>query len=159
MKITEILATVGGLGHLRPSPGTYGSVPGLLLGVLTHHFLVNVCAFERNTFFVISSIIGLAFCVLAHFTIVQMEKTWRHDDKRIVIDELAGQYFSTVFFPLTPINIIASFALFRFFDIAKPWPIRWIDRQWKHPFATLADDLLAALFSIATMLILVKIGL
>jgi phosphatidylglycerophosphatase A len=64
-----------------------------------------------------------------------------------VIDEVVGQYFVSVWFPVTWLYVISGFLLFRFFDIFKPWPIRWVDRKWHHAFATLLDDLMASVLA------------
>lgn len=151
MKITESIATVCGLGHIRFAPGTFGSLPGLGLGLLTHYVLRDVYNIGWMNFILASTGIGFVFCIIAHKSIVGIERTWRHDDKRIVIDELAGQYFATVFFSVTLFHAIASFVLFRFFDILKPWPISWVDKKWHHPFATLLDDLLASVLAIVCL--------
>jgi len=151
MKFVEHIVTVGGLGKIPYAPGTFGSVPGLLLGLLVHYFLRDYLKLDAVHFYILSTGLGLVFCILAQKATVRIEKTWRHDDKRIVIDELAGQYFSTVYFPVTWFYALASFALFRFFDILKPWPISWVDQKWHDPLATLVDDLLAAVLAIACL--------
>lgn len=70
-----------------------------------------------------------------------------HDDGRIVWDEFAGQ--SLTFLPLLYLGAmdwfwaLAGFALFRLFDIWKPWPIRVIDRQVGGGFGIMLDDIIA----------------
>jgi phosphatidylglycerophosphatase A len=149
MKISKIISTVCGLGYLPVAPGTFGSLPGLVLGLLTHHIF-----YEYDHFILISTIIGLAICIKGYLAIRIVEREWSHDDSRIVIDELAGQYFATVYFPVTWFYALASFALFRFFDIVKPWPIRWVDREWRHSLATLIDDLMASALAVVCLLLL-----
>jgi phosphatidylglycerophosphatase A len=63
----------------------------------------------------------------------------------VVIDEVAGQWLALL--PLaapTPLGLLAAFALFRLFDITKPGPIGWADRQ-HGAFGVMADDVLAGL--------------
>jgi phosphatidylglycerophosphatase A len=84
----------------------------------------------------------------ALWCIARTEKAWRcHDDKSIVIDEVVGQMAVAIFLPPTMELYIAAFVLFRLFDIWKPGPVGWIDKNLHGAFATLLDDLLAAVFA------------
>ena len=74
----------------------------------------------------------------------------------IVIDEVAGLFFAIgfvgFFIPLTPLVLVGSFILFRYFDIVKPWPIRWIDKEMAKSKTTAAigimlDDMVAGLMA------------
>lgn len=150
-RFVELLATVGGLGHIRIAPGTFGSLPGLFLGVFIHYLLRHLWNLGHLEFIAVSTLFGLLLSAIAYWSIIKIEGSWRHDDSRIVIDELVGQYFVTVYFPISFFNFIASFALFRLFDIVKPWPIRKVDREWHHAMATLVDDLMASVLGIACL--------
>lgn len=108
------------------------------------------------------------FIVGVVFSSIYSKQTGRADPKEVVIDELAGQllvismsFFSVAFIqhskiinflPDRAINIIFLFAmpfgLFRLFDIVKPWPISWADKNIKGGFGIMFDDILAALFAI-----------
>lgn len=145
--LSKSISTVCGLGYMPFAQGTFGSIPGLFLGLAVNYFFHHVYQVEEINFIIISTLIGLTICAKAYIGILYTEKTWSHDDKRIVVDELAGQYFASVYLPLTLFYGLMSFSLFRFFDIVKPWPISWIDEEWNHSFATLADDLLAGFFA------------
>ncbi len=74
-----------------------------------------------------------------------------HDDGRIVWDEFAGQ--SITFLPLIYLGqmnwfwVLLGFALFRLFDVWKPWPIRVIDRQVDGGFGIMLDDIIAGLWA------------
>lgn len=145
--LVEWIATAGGLGYSRYAPGTWGSVPGLVLGVLVH----LVFNYETPVFHVLAWTLAVLIFLLSYWVTASIEKHWRHDDSRIVIDEVLGQYCVLICFPLSWTTVILSFILFRFYDIWKPWPIRWVDRHWKHSLATIADDLLAALAAVLTL--------
>jgi phosphatidylglycerophosphatase A len=73
-----------------------------------------------------------------------------HDDEKdpshIVIDEFAGLWLSLLIIPVTILNAILGFIFFRFFDIAKPFGIRKMERLKKGK-GIMADDLLAGLYS------------
>ena len=73
------------------------------------------------------------------------------DHGGIVIDEIAAFLLVLYFAPVAWIWIAIAFFLFRVFDIAKPWPIRWADQRIKGGFGVMFDDLLAAIFSIACL--------
>jgi phosphatidylglycerophosphatase A len=73
------------------------------------------------------------------------------DHGGIVIDEIAAFLLVLYFAPVAWIWIAIAFLLFRVFDIAKPWPIRWADQRIKGGFGVIFDDLLAAIFSIACL--------
>jgi phosphatidylglycerophosphatase A len=70
----------------------------------------------------------------------------RHDDGRIVIDEVAGQLLALAFLPLRLEVALTGFALFRLFDIWKPGPIRRAER-WPGGLGVVADDLVAGLLA------------
>jgi phosphatidylglycerophosphatase A len=76
------------------------------------------------------------------------------DHGGIVIDEIAAFVLVLAFTPHAWPWWIAAFAIFRFFDIAKPWPIRLADRTIKGGFGVMFDDLLAALYAIAALWVL-----
>ena len=65
----------------------------------------------------------------------------------IVIDEVAGQWLALLPAPLDPLFYALGFLLFRIFDIWKPWPIRWADRNMHGGLGIMLDDLLAAVYA------------
>lgn len=118
------------------------------------------------------SIIALIICCIlfiigAYLSSSYMKYTMREDPKEIVIDEVVGQllvvllsFFSVVFVNhsaltkyLSPQAIdiififILPFSLFRFFDILKPWPINWLDKNIKSGVGVMFDDVVAAIFA------------
>ncbi len=80
-------------------------------------------------------------------------QTGGHDAGAIVVDEVAGQWIALL--PVAPISVsgnawwqfLAAFGLFRLFDIAKPWPIGWIDRRIQGGWGVMADDVVAGLYA------------
>lgn len=70
-----------------------------------------------------------------------------HDHSGIVIDEIAGMMVVMLFVPINVLTLFEGFVLFRLFDIVKPWPINWLDRQIKGGIGIMVDDLLAALYA------------
>jgi len=69
----------------------------------------------------------------------------RHDDPRIVIDEIAGIVLALAWVPPTVPALVLGFVLFRAFDIAKPPPIGYLDRRVHGGIGIVVDDLVAGL--------------
>ena len=140
--------TVGYSGLAPKAPGTFGTLAALPLGVLLLAF------FGPQTLFLAT----LLATVAGVKAIDAYERNGGiHDDKRIVIDELAGLWLALCIAPgvLIPfpelgtfsngmaVQIALSFALFRLFDIKKPSVIGRIDREAKGGLGVMGDDLLA----------------
>ena len=68
-----------------------------------------------------------------------------------MFDESVGYLVTMIALPATPAWIIAGFALFRLFDILKPWPIRLLDRRVHGGFGIMLDDLVAGLIALACL--------
>ena len=141
----HLLATGFGSGLSPVVPGTMGS-----LASIPFWYLLTLLPWQLYSLAVMMSIcIGVYIC---HRTAKDMGT---HDDGRIVWDEFAGQ--SITFLPLIYIGQISwlwvavAFALFRLFDVWKPWPIRVIDRQVDGGFGIMLDDLIAALFTLLVL--------
>ena len=133
-----------GAGLMPRAPGTWGTLvalPVFAFARMGGTFSVLVVA---AIFFVIgiwaSSVTGRALGVADH--------------GGIVIDEIAAFLLVLALTPEAIAWWLAAFVLFRIFDIFKPWPIRWADRNIKGGFGVMFDDLLAAVFAIAGIFLL-----
>lgn len=73
------------------------------------------------------------------------------DHGGMVWDEIVGFALVLLFIPAGVAWLVLAFALFRLFDILKPWPIRLADTRLKGGFGVMFDDLLAALYAIAVI--------
>lgn len=80
-----------------------------------------------------------------------------HDHGGIVWDEWIGLWITYLALPNGIEWIIIGFALFRFFDIIKPWPIKWLDEKVHGGFGIMIDDVLAGIFALACVQILAYI--
>lgn len=144
--IANFFATWLYSGYLKPAPGTWGSLAAIPFGIAllyTQSYAIIIAA----TLFVF--ILGLWSARLFS------EQSGIHDDKRIVIDEVVGQWIA--FIPLTmtqlnPLAIAAAFIAFRFFDILKPWPISFIDKKMPGAYSVMMDDVAAGIFAAAFIL-------
>jgi phosphatidylglycerophosphatase A len=140
--------TLGYSGLFPKAPGTAGSFVALILGILI------LSIFQVETLFLATILITI---VAIREINKYEERTGIHDDKRIVIDELAGMWFALSVAPAMSISMgdmtnfengfiiqaILSFALFRYFDIKKPSIIGRIDRETKGGLGVMGDDIVA----------------
>ncbi|MGS4943858.1 phosphatidylglycerophosphatase A family protein [Meridianimarinicoccus sp. RP-17] len=149
MRASRAIATLGGVGLMRPAPGTWGSAAAIPLGYGLH-----VAG-------------GFPLLVLATLAVIALgwwaakaeaAATGTHDAGEIVIDEAAG-----VWIALWPLSgglwhagadpwlfpwpgWVGAFLLFRLFDIWKPGPIGWADRQ-QGAMGVMVDDVIAGVFA------------
>ncbi len=155
MKLATMIGTVLGVGYIRPAPGTWGALVALPWAWLLH-------------------VLG-GFPLLLLGVIAAFLKGWwatskmtagsdDHDPSEIVIDEVVGQWIALL--PLSfaawnndiPIHVmwpgwIAAFALFRLFDIWKPWVIGWADRRGD-ALGVMLDDVIAGIFAAIGVIVL-----
>ena len=75
-----------------------------------------------------------------------------HDDPAIVIDEVAGYFAALLLVPNEIHWLVVSFFSFRVFDVLKPWPISWADRNVPGGLGIMLDDLIAGAFTAALVL-------
>ena len=134
------LATGFGCGFAPRAPGTVGSLVALLpwwfwLRELPpwHYALVLGCAFALGVW-------------ASDWVIGQL----RSEDPGVVVwDEFIGVWLALMFAPAGWTWMLGGFALFRLFDIWKPWPVRWADREVHGGFGAMLDDALAGLLAAA----------
>ncbi len=81
------------------------------------------------------------------------------DPSWVVIDEVAGQWLTLLLTPPSLIGYLAGFALFRLFDIWKPWPVSWADQKIKGGLGIMLDDVLAGLMGLIVLSLLHWAGL
>ena len=144
-----MLATGFGTGLLPISPGSWASFAALPI------------AWEIVQLWGVLGLAGatsIAFALGWWAAATVAKASGIQDPRAIVIDEVAGQWLVLVPAPLDPLPYALAFALFRIFDIWKPWPARWADRHLKGGLGIMLDDLLAAVYAIALLSVLLAIG-
>ena len=140
----NFLALGFGSGLVPKGPGTAGTVAAIPLYLLLEPLpLATYLGLVAVLF-----MIGIPVC---EHTAKQMGV---HDHPAIVWDEIVGYLATMSFAPTGWPWVIAGFALFRLFDIAKPWPIRVLDRKVGGGLGIMIDDLLAAVFAAASLQLL-----
>ncbi len=132
------LASWFGCGFINPGPGTWGSLGALPFGL----------------FIYIYGGISILYVAIILFTLIglwvaaKFDKAMNgHDSKMIVIDEVVGQWIALIPTALNPILIILSFLLFRVFDILKPWPVSYFDKDMDGATGVMCDDIVAGLMA------------
>lgn len=145
-----LMATFFGSGLLKPASGTWGTLAALAPGLLI-----------AQSFGAPGLLIGTALAYLAgHWaSTVWIDGTDDKDPSPIVIDEVAGMWLTLTLAPLTPLGIVLAFALFRLFDIVKPWPVRWVDKNISGATGIMLDDILAGIWAALVLLAAVEFGL
>ena len=132
-----------GAGLAPRAPGTFGS----LVGVLAAWWLLELPLVARVA--VVAAVIGFGVWICGE----SARRLNRHDDQRIVFDEIAGVLLTSLAVAEKSIFWLALvFVSFRFFDILKPWPIRDVDHSLKGGLGIMLDDLIAALFAAAVVM-------
>jgi phosphatidylglycerophosphatase A len=146
--VTRIIATVLFVGHLRPAPGTWGSLAALPLA-----FALMT---QGGPWALVAGTVAVAAGGL-WATGAEVARTGVSDPAEIVIDEVAGMWlalwpvaFGARMAGVEPAALwpgwIAAFILFRLFDILKPGPVGWADRMGT-PLGVMLDDLIAGGFA------------
>jgi phosphatidylglycerophosphatase A len=146
--MTHLIATFFYVGHIRPAPGTWGSLAALPAGWAIYALF--------GPWGLIAGIV-LSYVLGVWATGVETKGKDNHDPSEIVIDEVCGQWIALL--PLAfgaarqDVDIlllwpgwVAAFALFRLFDITKWGPIGWADRI-HGPTGVMLDDVIAGIFA------------
>ena len=133
-----------GSGLAPRAPGTMGSLLALPLAIP----ILLLTPVKFGIFLVLAFGFGIYCC----------EKTSQRmtvqDPGAIVWDEMVAMWLVLAFVPAQWAWWLAAFLLFRLFDIAKPWPIRWLDQHIKGGLGIMLDDVMAAIYAIALLLLL-----
>ncbi len=126
-----------GSGLAPRAPGTAGTLMAIPLFLLLN--LLPFTSYLAAT--VLVTLIGVWICGYAS------KALGVHDHPGIVWDEFAGFLIAMAAAPEGWLGIVAGFALFRLFDIWKPWPIGWVDRKVHGGPGIMLDDVLAGLMA------------
>lgn len=133
----HFLAFGFGSGLSPKAPGTAGTLVALLLWP----FLAELPLAAYLFVVAVASIGGFYLCGKT------ASDLGVHDHPGIVWDEIAGFWLTMTAVPVTWYWMLAGFVLFRLFDIWKPWPISWLDKEVEGGVGIMVDDLLAGVFA------------
>ncbi|MDD9305059.1 MAG: phosphatidylglycerophosphatase A [Desulfobacter sp.] len=140
-RVILFLATGFGLGKMPVAPGTFGTLAGLPFIFLMDN-LGSWSGQGGQCFFLVCFF--LVSIVLADWA----EKILGLDDPGcIVVDEMVGYCIAVCLVPITPMTLLAGFAAFRCFDILKPMPVRYFEKNFSGGAGVVLDDIMAGVLA------------
>ena len=150
----SLLVTMFGLGKIKYMPGTFGS----LVTTIFLFYLFNVLNISANIV-----LIGWIIIFIYSFYAVSThtESSKNKDPGEIIIDEFLGQSIPIYLYEISHgttkesdeaiIYYALFFILFRYFDIMKPFPVNFFDKNFKNSFGVIMDDICAGLYVVLTV--------
>ena len=155
-KVNFLFVTLFGIGKLKRIPGSYASLITTIFLFFLFHILnvsPNVVLFSLIVIFLIS------FFAVNIF----IKNLTNKDSKEVVIDEFIGQSIPICLYeiahnmPKETDQVLKfyfiMFVLFRVFDIAKPFPVSYYDKNFKNSFGVIMDDVCAGLYVVAILVL------
>jgi phosphatidylglycerophosphatase A len=142
----HFIACAFGFGALPWAPGTWATLATIPIIIALKHFPDWV--YLLITFAMILA--GIYVCGVTN------RDFGTEDHPACAWDEMASFPLVMFIVPLTFWHVVIAVVLFRFFDILKPWPIRWLDRHIHGGLGVMLDDVVAAIFSWLIMQIVIR---
>tara|TARA_B100000787_G_scaffold105029_1_gene77877 strand:+ start:2197 stop:2700 length:504 start_codon:yes stop_codon:yes gene_type:complete len=152
----SLLVTMFGLGKVRFIPGTLGS-----LATATFLFYLFHALNVSSNIILIGWTIIFVYSFYAVSTHIKNSKN--KDPQEIIIDEFLGQSIPIYLYEISHghttesgeaiVYYILFFILFRYFDIMKPFPVNYFDKNFKNSFGVIMDDICAGLYVVATLVV------
>ena len=152
-KFNLLFITFFKIGEIKYAPGTIASLIACLLFLLLLNFLNIVILFFLTLLIASYSFIAINY---------SFDSFDSNDPREIVIDEVVGQMLPLLAIPIYETLYIApkeyycimAFVLFRLFDIWKPFPINYIDKNTEGSLGVMLDDILAGIYTIVILIII-----
>ena len=153
--INTLFVTIFGLGKISKIPGTFGS----LATVIILYFFFHIFNLSSNLILIfLIFVFILSFLAVAH----HIKDNENKDPKEVIIDEFIGQSIPIYLYEIShgteksPNEALIfygiCFVLFRFFDIAKPFPVNFFDRNFKNSFGVIMDDVIAGIYVVLSLI-------
>ena len=154
-RLNFLFITLLGLGKIKIFPGTLGSLVTVIILYILFHVL-NI-----SSDFIL---LGLILIFVYAFPAIEsyIKNNENKDPGEIIIDELIGQSIPIIAYEIshgtkkTPdealIFYCICFVLFRFFDILKPFPVSFFDKNYKNSFGVILDDIFAGLYVVLSLI-------
>lgn len=120
------------------APGTFGTLIAAIFYIL---FLQHVSLTLYIAVLFVLIFFGIWLC---HVTARDLDV---HDHPGIVWDEFAGYLLTMLLAPAGWIWVLVGFFFFRFFDIVKPWPVGWLDKNISGGLGIMLDDIAAGVYA------------
>ena len=159
-KLNLIFVTFFGIGKIKKIPGTFAS----LVTTLLLFFLFHILNVSPN---IILFAVIIIFLISLYAVNIFIKDLSNKDPKEVVIDEVIGQSIPIYLYEVSH-NIpkdfndalkfyLIIFILFRFFDITKPFPVNYFDKNFKNSFGVIMDDVIAALYVVLILILFMVI--
>ena len=155
-KINFLFVTLFGIGKIKKIPGSIAS----LATVLFLFFIFHILNFSPNIILISLIIIFLIALYAVNIFIKDLKNK---DPKEVVIDEYIGQSIPICLYEIAHdgskesdqvlIFYFIMFILFRIFDIIKPYPVSYYDKNFKNSFGVIMDDICAGLYVVAVLVL------
>ena len=154
-KFNTLFVTMLGIGNIKIIPGTFGSLATIIIIYIFFHIL-NV---SPNII-----LVGLVLIFIYSFPAITnyIKYNDNKDPKEIIIDEFIGQSIPIYLYEISHgtekssdeavIFYLICFVLFRFFDIKKPFPVSFFDKNFKNSFGVVMDDVCAGLYVVLSLI-------
>ena len=138
----HFMATLGGIGKIPIAPGTWGSIFAFFIFIYISHYV------DMLIIVILSIPFSIWICEKASINLIEK------DHKSIVIDELVGIWIALV--PALYLSTqnsrtyyaVLALIFFRLFDILKPYPVSYFDKNFKNGLGIVLDDLIAGIMAI-----------
>ena len=154
--IIFIFVTLFGIGKIKKIPGSFAS----LATTLFLYFLFHILNIPPNI--ILISIIFIFF-ISIYAVKIFIKNMENKDPKEVVIDEFIGQSIPICLYEIAHegtketdrvlIFYFVMFILFRIFDIVKPYPVSYYDKNFKNSFGVIMDDVAAGLYVVAVLVL------
>ena len=155
-KVNFLFVSLFGIGKIKKIPGTFAS----LATTLFLFFLFHILKVSPNIFLFAIIII---FFISLYAVSIYIKDLSNKDPKEVVIDEFIGQSIPLCLYevlhdiPKDPDDALKLyliiFLLFRFFDITKPFPVNYYDKNFKNSFGVIMDDVCAGLYVVLVLVL------
>ena len=160
-RINFLFVTLFGIGTLKKIPGSYAS----LATTIFLFFLFHIMYFSPNVILIGVIILFLISLYAVNIFIKDLENK---DPKEVVIDEFIGQSIPICLYEIAHEGTketsevltfyFIMFILFRIFDITKPYPVSYYDKNFKNSFGVIMDDVCAGLYVVAVLVLYMVIS-
>ena len=160
-KIIFLFVTLFGIGKLKKIPGSYASLATTIFLFILFHIL----NFSPNIVLIVIIILFLISLFVVNIFIRNLDNK---DPKEVVIDEFIGQSIPICLYEIAhngtkeTFEILTfyfvMFILFRIFDITKPYPVSYYDKNFKNSFGVIMDDVCAGLYVVAVLVLYMVIS-
>ena len=153
-KLNFLFVTLFGIGKLKKIPGSYASLATTVFLFILFHIL-NI----SPNFILI--VVIIVFFISLYAVNIFIKDLDNKDPKEVVIDEFIGQSIPICLYEIAHEGTketsqvltfyFIMFILFRIFDITKPYPVSYYDKNFKNSFGVIMDDVCAGLYVVAVL--------